>query len=824
MAKLNSDATSLTYSTFIGGDGDETAYAIAVDSSGNAYITGVTSDATTDFPTSSDAYDSAIGGDDAFVVKFNSTGTSLLYSTYVGDPTLADQGYGIALDSSNNIYVAGYSGGDSFPTTAGAYDTSSNGGGDAVVFKFTSLYTWDGSSSTDWGTAANWDVNAVPAANDDVTVADVSNDPIVDATRSVNALTINSSAILDLNGTTFTLGSTFTNNGSLKLTGGETLSGFTNDTDTGTVNYAGTGTYTSLVAGNSYYNLTISGTGSYTLGAAVDVNNTFTQSAGTFDVSTSNYGVTVGGSFTRNGGTFTPRSGTVTFDSTSTGNTITSNSASFYDLTFNGVGGAWTLADAMDVNNNLTITNGTLDVSTSNYGINLAGNFSSAGTFTSRSGTVTLDGTSTGKTITSGGASFYNLTLNGVGGAWTLADALDVNNNLTITNGTLDVSTSNYGINLVGNFSNAGTFTSRSGTVTLDGTATGKTITSGGASFYNLTLNGTGGAWTLADALDVNNNLTITNGTLDVSTSNYGITLAGNFANSGTFTARSGTVTFDGSGTSIISGSTSFYNFTSTTAGKAITFTASTTQTITGTLTLTGASGSLIVLRSSTSGTQWSINPQGTRSVSYVDVLDSNNTNSTVIDPTNSTNSGNNTNWFTVASSSDTSDKEVEDSVKGTDKGVDIIILLVEVKDEGAGSLVDVSGGGDLVAKEEVSKEEAPAKEAGKEKEEAKKEEAKKEDKEAKKEDKEAKKEGEDEAKKEGEEAKEGKEAGEKSAYEETDEVKYKKLYESGKYRTVVIVFEGRVAVAPYDEKGIKDTDSVFLSAGQKLAQEGEVM
>jgi hypothetical protein len=125
--------------------------------------------------------------------------------------------------------------------------------------------------------------------------------------------------------------------------------------------------------------------------------------------------------------------------------------------------------------------------------------------------------------------------------------------------------------------------------------------------------------------MTVAGNLTLTNGTLDVSTSNYGITIGGNFARtSGTFTPRNGTVTFnDNTKTSLISGSTTFYNLSCTTAGKAITVTAGTTQTISGTLTLTGASGSLIVLNSSDGATRFTFDVASAQTVSYVDVSNS---------------------------------------------------------------------------------------------------------------------------------------------------------------------------------------------------------
>ena len=73
----------LTYSTYLGGTGGDTAYSVAVDSAGDAYVTGVT--ASTNFPTTSSAYQATYAGDgDVFVTKFNPTGTGVLFSTYLG--------------------------------------------------------------------------------------------------------------------------------------------------------------------------------------------------------------------------------------------------------------------------------------------------------------------------------------------------------------------------------------------------------------------------------------------------------------------------------------------------------------------------------------------------------------------------------------------------------------------------------------------------------------------------------------------------------------------------------------------------------------------
>ena len=137
-------------------------------------------------------------------------------------------------------------------------------------------------------------------------------------------------------------------------------------------------------------------------------------------------------------------------------------------------------------------------------------------------------------------------------------------------------------------------------------------------------------------------------GTLQTSTGS--INLNGNWSNAGTFNAgTSGTVAFTGSSVSTITGANTFANFTCTQSGKQLSFEAGKTQTISSTWTLTGSSGNLIKLRSTTAGTQWKVDPKGTRSISYVDAKDSNNINSTIINPTNSTDSGNNTNWFSIS-------------------------------------------------------------------------------------------------------------------------------------------------------------------------------
>jgi len=118
------DPVVLSYSTYLGGNGGDFGAAIAVDAGGNAYVTGNTS--STDFPTTAGAFQVSFGGNidgDAFVTKLNSTGTALVYSTYLGGIDY-DSGSGITVDTEGNAYVTGYTRSNNFPITAGAFQTT----------------------------------------------------------------------------------------------------------------------------------------------------------------------------------------------------------------------------------------------------------------------------------------------------------------------------------------------------------------------------------------------------------------------------------------------------------------------------------------------------------------------------------------------------------------------------------------------------------------------------------------------------------------------------------------------------------------------------
>jgi hypothetical protein len=144
VTKINSAGNALVYSTYLGGSGVERGYGIAVDDSGNAYVTGNTNSVNGpgNFPTTAPFQSQNGGSYDAFVTKLNISGSGLIYSTYLGGTASEYSIYGgaIAVDSSGNAYVGGSTSSSNFPGAGGSTIQSNNGGGftDGFVVKFDS--------------------------------------------------------------------------------------------------------------------------------------------------------------------------------------------------------------------------------------------------------------------------------------------------------------------------------------------------------------------------------------------------------------------------------------------------------------------------------------------------------------------------------------------------------------------------------------------------------------------------------------------------------------------------------------------------------------
>ena len=170
VTKFSPSGASLVYSTYLGGSDDdsESAYGvlggqpIAIDPSGNAYVTGYTK--SSDFPMKNAVQPTfASGYTDAFVTKLDPTGSSLIYSTYLGG-TNQDSGWGIAVDQNDNAYVAGTTSSTDYPTVAAWRPSYAGGMSDAFVTKLSATgslqySTFLGGSGSDDGEGIAVDKN-----------------------------------------------------------------------------------------------------------------------------------------------------------------------------------------------------------------------------------------------------------------------------------------------------------------------------------------------------------------------------------------------------------------------------------------------------------------------------------------------------------------------------------------------------------------------------------------------------------------------------------------------------------------------------------------
>ncbi|WP_343667968.1 hypothetical protein [Chitinophaga sp.] len=441
---------------------------------------------------------------------------------------------------------------------------------------------WNGSVSSNWATAGNWTTvtgspSTPPGVNDiaEIGTAAFTNQPVITSAASVKSIQFGSvqAATLTLNA-----------GGSLTTAGN--ISGTWSTNATHTIN-----------ANNQ--NITVNGDLSLSDGTSGDVINlnagtgtitvggSLTESGGA-NVTFSGAGnLNIGNNFNYTNGTFTPSTSTVTYNGT---NAQIVAGVPYYNLTINTTGGIATLGSATSVAGNLSVSAGELDISGAtnitgdvtiasgailNGGTvtnTVGGNWNNSGTFVPSGGTITFNG-SGAQSISA--SSFNNLIINKAGGTATLSGNVSINSDLTLSSGTLSLSTFTCNRS-----SSGGTCTLTNGTTLLAGgtnnfPANFVTYASGTSSTVNY--NGTvaqrvapvtygnliftnGGTKTLNGNAIVNGDLTINSGAT-FSGSSYSITLGGNWVNSGTYTPASSTVILNGSGKTI-TGTTTFNKVT----------------------------------------------------------------------------------------------------------------------------------------------------------------------------------------------------------------------------------------------------------------------
>lgn len=415
---------------------------------------------------------------------------------------------------------------------------------------------------------------------------------------------------------TISAGTVTASTGSLNVNGSWSNSGtFSNNGGTVTMTSTTTGKTLggAMTGSNKFNNLTFNGSGgAWSFGSnAADVAGDFNITAGGVTAPSTTLQVT--GSW-GNSGTFTNNGGTVVMNSTTTAKTLGGamiGSNKFNNLTFNGIGGAWSFGvTPADVDNDFTITNGT--VTAPSAILKVGGNWSNSGTFTNNVGTVTMNSTAAGKTFSgamTGSNKFNNLIFNGSGGAWSFGSTAADVGSVTITAGTVTAPSTT--LQVAGSWSNSGTFTNNGGTVVMNSTNTGNTLSgsmTGSNGFNVLTFNGSGGTWTFSsNSADVSSNFTITNGTVTGPSSTLQVT--GDFLQTaGSFIHNSGTVVLNGSSSQQIGSSGGhaipFYNLSFGTSG---TKTCSANVSVAGTLTPSGtavlASNGLLTIKSTSSQT-----------------------------------------------------------------------------------------------------------------------------------------------------------------------------------------------------------------------------
>lgn len=279
-----------------------------------------------------------------------------------------------------------------------------------------------------------------------------------------------------------------------------------------TITFTATTTGKTITTQNSsFYNVVFNGGGgNWAFSGPATSTNNFTITRGTVTLPSGT--LYVGGSFQNagaTGGVFMHNNGALILNATAAGKTIAVATSTLYDLTISGSGGGWTFSDTYaTTSNNFIVSQGAVTLP---GGIFAVGNaFQNSGTFTHAGGTVKLTSTAASTTLRAGGSSFSSILFDGVGGGWNFIDTnTTAANNFTIATGTVRLPTGTLTVG--GSFENIdGSFYHATGTVSLNASQTGKSITTNGSAFYNLTINSASGGWTITDSATSTHDTTLT--------------------------------------------------------------------------------------------------------------------------------------------------------------------------------------------------------------------------------------------------------------------------------------------------------------------------
>ncbi len=256
----------------------------------------------------------------------------------------------------------------------------------------------------------------------------------------------------------------------------------------------------------------------------------------------------VGGSWQNFGGTFSHNNGTVTMNGvgiastysvTGTGSLTGTNK--FNNLTFNGAGTTFSFGSiAAEVLGNFTITAGTVTAPSST--LNISGSYSNSGTFTANGGTVIMDATVAGKTLSgtmTSPSNFNILTFSGNSPAsWTFNAGAFASGNLSITGSGTVVGPSGGTLQIGGNYANSGVFTHNNSTVLMSGSGTLSGNMTGSSRFNNLSNSGT---YSASNNVELAGSMNISGGTFTAPTT---MTVYGSWTNSSAFTTATGNTVF----------------------------------------------------------------------------------------------------------------------------------------------------------------------------------------------------------------------------------------------------------------------------------------